>query len=150
MRFIPMISVFNFIHATLHHLEQSAGNIVLIGSINGARSFGWAGASPYVASKAAVMALGRNLAVELGPRNIRINTVCPGATDTDIHTSTRWRGEHPIARPIKYPDGNIPLTGWDRATPADIAQCVAYLASDLAKHVTGTEIFVDGGQSLIT
>jgi NAD(P)-dependent dehydrogenase (short-subunit alcohol dehydrogenase family) len=146
---VNVISVFNFVFASLKHLQESQGNIVLVGSINGSRSFGWAGASPYVASKAAVMALGRNFATEMGPRNVRINTVCPGATDTDIHTSTKWRGEYPVGRRVHYPEGSMPLTGKDRATPLDVAHSIAFLASDAASHITGTEIFIDAGQSLI-
>ena len=48
-----------------------------------------------------------------------------------------------------YPDGTIPLTKGVRGTPEDIAQTVAFLCSDAAKHITGTPIWVDGGQSLL-
>lgn len=146
---VNVMSVFNFAHYAIRHLEKTEGNIVLVGSINGSRSFGWAGASPYVASKAAVMALGRNFSTEFGPRKVRINTVCPGSTSTAIWESTKFRGKWPIGVPVHYPEGQMPLKGNENATPAQVADAILFLASDAASHVTGTEIFIDAGQSLV-
>jgi NAD(P)-dependent dehydrogenase (short-subunit alcohol dehydrogenase family) len=50
---------------------------------------------------------------------------------------------------VDYVDGRIPLTGGDPGDPRDVADAVLYLASDLSKHVTGAEIVVDGGESLM-
>lgn len=146
---INVFGVFNFLHFGLKYIEQTKGSFTLLGSINGSRSFKWAGASPYVSSKSAIIGLGRNLATEFGPRGVRINTVCPGATTTNIHDSTDWRGEWPVGRRVKYPDGSMPLTGEENATPEDVAKAILFLTSDDAKHITGTELFVDAGQSLI-
>lgn len=146
---INVFGVFNFVHFGLKYLEPTRGSVTLLGSINGSRSFKWAGASPYVSSKSAIVGLGRNLATEFGPRGVRINTVCPGATSTNIQDSTDWRGEWPVGRRIKYPDGSMPLTGDEYATPEDVARAILFLSSDDAKHITGTELFVDAGQSLI-
>ncbi len=145
---VNVVGIYNYLIPAVAHLEASGGSVVLVGSINGSRSFSWAGASPYCASKAAVMALGRSLAVELGPRGIRVNTVCPGSVDTNIHETTKWRGEGPVGRPKKFPEGSMPLTGWQSAEAKDVAEAIAFLASDAAKHITGTELFIDGGQSL--
>jgi NAD(P)-dependent dehydrogenase (short-subunit alcohol dehydrogenase family) len=146
---INVFGSMHFIQLAAEHLEKSKGNIVLIGSINGSRTFGWAGAVPYTTSKAAILALGRALAVGFGPRGIRVNTVCPGQTDTNIHGSMTWTGDYSVGRPKKHPEGSIPLTGRESATVEDVASAILFLASDAAKHITGTEIFVDGGQSLI-
>lgn len=143
-----VVALFNYMNPAVSLLEASQGSVVLVGSINGSRNFSWAGASPYVASKAAVMALGRNWAVELGPRGIRVNTVCPGQVETNINSTIKWRGEGPVGRPKKYPEGSMPLTGWKGADPVDVAEAIRYLVSAAAKHVTGTEIFIDAGQSL--
>ena len=146
---VNVFGMVNFIHASAKHLEATGGSIMLLGSINGSRSFKWAGAAPYIASKAAVVALGRNLATEFGPRGIRINTICPGQTDTNIHSSIAWRGEGPVGRPVHYPDGSMPLTGRVSATTEDVVRAIMFLSSDMSKHITGTELFVDAGQSLI-
>ncbi|MEI7578011.1 MAG: SDR family NAD(P)-dependent oxidoreductase [Armatimonadota bacterium] len=145
---INVVGVYNYIIPALPHLENSNGSIILVGSINGSRQFSWAGASPYIATKAAIVAMGRNLAVELGPRGIRVNTVCPGYIKTNILDSTHWRGEWPVGRPKKFPEGDNPLTGRDPGTVEDVAEAIAFLASDVAKHISGTELFIDGGQSL--
>lgn len=145
---VNVVGIYNYLIPAVGHLEAAGGSVTLVGSINGSRSFSWAGASPYVASKAAVMALGRNLAVELGPRGVRVNTVCPGSVDTNIHETTKWRGEGPVGRPKKFPEGSMPLTGWQSAEAKDVAEAIAFLASDAAKHITGTELFIDAGQSL--
>lgn len=145
---VNIIGVYNFLIPALTHLEANKGSITLVGSINGSRQFSWAGASPYIASKAAIVAMGRNLAVELGPRGIRINTVCPGYIKTNILESTTWRGDWPVGRPKKYPEGDNPLTGKEPGTAQDVAEAIAFLASDAAKHINGTELFIDGGQSL--
>ena len=145
---VNVIGVYNFIIPAVAHLEVSGGSIALVGSINGSRQFSWAGASPYVASKAAVMGLGRSLAVELGPRGIRINTVCPGSIKTNILESTQWRGGWPVGRPRHYPEGDSPLTGKVPGEAMDVAEAIAFLASDAAKHISGTELFIDAGQSL--
>jgi NAD(P)-dependent dehydrogenase (short-subunit alcohol dehydrogenase family) len=145
---VNLIGVYNYIIPAIPHLEASQGSITLVGSINGSRQFSWAGASPYVASKAAVMALGRSLAVELGPRGIRVNTVCPGSIKTNILESTAWRGGWPVGRPRHYPEGDSPLSGKVPGEARDVAEAIAFLASDAAKHITGTELFIDGAQSL--
>lgn len=97
--------------------------------------------APYNASKAGVVALTRQLAVELAPRRIRVNTVCPGVIDT------------PMLRVMDDPEAGerflregVPLQRL--GAPAEVAQAIAFLASDAAAYITGVALPVDGGLSL--
>jgi len=130
-------------------LVRQGGAVVVVSSMNGTRTFTTAGASAYSTSKAGQVAFARMAAVELGPRGVRVNTVCPGAIDTDIMDNTEVRGTQDLGVPAEYPQGQIPLTGEESGSSAQVADVIAFLVSDGASHVTGTEVFVDGGQSLI-
>eukprot|EP01113_Clastostelium_recurvatum_P045887 TRINITY_DN7955_c0_g2_i1.p1 TRINITY_DN7955_c0_g2~~TRINITY_DN7955_c0_g2_i1.p1 ORF type:complete len:276 (+),score=42.42 TRINITY_DN7955_c0_g2_i1:34-828(+) len=125
----------------------SLGNIIVVSSINGTRIFVNTGASAYATSKAGQLALVKMLAPELAQDHIRINCVCPGAIDTDIGENTEHRNLDDIRLPIEYPQGYIPLTGKKPGESRDVAEAILYLAN--ATHVTGTELYVDGGESLI-
>ncbi|MFC8192852.1 SDR family oxidoreductase [Cellulomonas sp. NPDC057328] len=130
-------------------LVRQGGAVVVVASINGTRTFSNSGASAYATSKAGQVAFARMAAVELGPRGVRVNSVCPGAIDTEIDDNTEQRGTEGLGVPAEYPEGQIPLTGERSGSAAQVADTIAYLVSDAASHVTGTEVFVDGGQSLI-
>ncbi|PFG44549.1 NAD(P)-dependent dehydrogenase (short-subunit alcohol dehydrogenase family) [Isoptericola jiangsuensis] len=130
-------------------LVRQGGAVVVVSSINGNRTFTTPGASAYSTSKAGQVAFARMAAVELGPRGVRVNTVCPGAIDTEIDDNTEQRDNSDLGLPVEYPAGQIPLTGTEPGSAAQVADAVAFLVSDAASHVTGTEVFVDGGQSLI-
>ncbi len=138
------------IHFAVPYLRKSAKSaIVVISSINGTRTFTSAGASAYTATKAAQVALVKQLAVELAGDRIRINAVCPGAIDTSIENNTTRRDTESVEVPVEFPDGDIPLTGGKSGKSSEVASVVTFLASDAARHVTGSVIFVDGAQSLI-
>ena len=92
----------------------------------------------YCATKHAVEGLTKALAVELAPSNIRINSVAPTFVDTPL---TRPMLEDPDFK--QFVMSKIPLG--ELADPGDVANAVVYLASDLAKMVTGTSLVVDGG-----
>ncbi len=124
------------------------GSVVVTSSVNGTRMFSNAGASAYATSKAGQVAFAKMLAVELGPEQIRVNVICPGSIDTEIEQNTERRGEQ-VGRPADYPEGQIPLTGPTPGSSAQVADLVAFLASDAASHITGTEVWIDGGQSLL-
>ncbi|QCB94827.1 SDR family oxidoreductase [Cellulomonas shaoxiangyii] len=130
-------------------LVRQGGAVVVISSMNGTRTFTTAGASAYSTSKAGQVAFARMMAVELGPRGVRVNSVCPGAIDTNILDSTEQRGTEDVGVPVEFPEGQIPLTGDESGSAAQVADVVSFLVSDAAGHVTGSEVFVDGGQSLI-
>jgi 3-oxoacyl-[acyl-carrier protein] reductase len=122
--------------AAVKAFKISGGSIVNISSINGSRPV--AGASVYSASKAAVDALTKSLAIELAPRRIRVNAVAPGTTDTDLLRSV-------LAPELEAGIVEHTLYGRRLGQPADIAEVVAFLASTEAEWITGQIINASGG-----
>jgi NAD(P)-dependent dehydrogenase (short-subunit alcohol dehydrogenase family) len=88
-------------------------------------------------------------ALELAKDKIRVNAVCPGAISTNIEDSTERRSIEGLHLPVEFPDGDVPLTGGEPGRPEQVAQLIAFLASDAAAHITGSEIFIEGAQSLL-
>ena len=115
-------------------MKARFGRIVNIGSIVG--SAGNPGQVNYVAAKAGLVGLTKALAQEVGSRGITVNCVAPGFIDTDM---TKALTEDQKTRLLDH----IPLGRMGR--PEDIAEAVAYLASDEAGYVTGTTLHVNGG-----
>lgn len=144
-----LTGTFLTVHCAVPLLVRQGGAIVVVSSINGTRTFTTKGASAYATSKAGQVAFARMAAVELGPRGVRVNSVCPGAIDTEIEDNTERRHTEGLGVAAEHPEGQIPLTGKEPGVAAQVADAIAYLVSDAASHVTGTEVFVDGGQSLI-
>lgn len=137
------------LHLAVPHLRRQGGSIVIVSSINGNRTFSSAGASAYSVTKAGQVAMAQQLALELGEDRIRVNAVCPGAIDTEIDDNTSKRNTEDADVPVEFPEGDIPLTGGKPGRSADVADVIAFLVSDAARHVTGVPIYVDGGQSLL-
>lgn len=138
------------LHLTVPHLRRNGGgSIIVVSSINGTRTFTTPGATAYSATKAGQLAMVQQLAVELGQDRIRINAVCPGAIDTKIddNTSTRELDRLDIVQPPQRLE--IPLTGGTSGTAQEVAAVIGFLASDAARHITGTPVWIDGAQSLI-
>lgn len=138
------------LHLAVPMLKAAGGGaVVIVASINGARIATTAGATAYSAAKAGQVAIARQLALELGRHRIRVNAVLPGMTDTNIAENT-WRRNVESARwPVDFPAGDIPLTGGRGARPDDVADAIAMLLGDDSRHITGAELTVDGGQSLV-
>ena len=126
-------SIMLVIRASLEHMTDGA--IINLASQAG-RDGGGPGASAYGAAKGAVMTLTRGMAKELGP-NIRVNSLCPGMIDTDFHNVFT----KPEVRTMVA--GNTPLKR--EGLPVDVANAVAYLASDQSAFITGTNIDINGG-----
>lgn len=137
------------LHHAVPHMKKNGGSIVVISSINGTRTFTSPGATAYSATKAAQLAMVQQLALELGRHGIRINAVCPGAIETEIDDNTHIRKKDQTEVPVTFHDGDIPLTGGEPGTIEEVADVIGFLASDASRHVTGTPIWVDGGQSLL-
>lgn len=136
-------------HAAVPHLKKQGGSVIVVSSINGNRTFNAPGATAYAATKAAQVAIAQQLALELGRHKIRVNAVCPGAIETSIDDSTTVRREQDTAVPVEFPQGDIPITDGQAGESEDVAEVILFLASDRSRHVTGTPIYVDGGQGLL-
>jgi len=136
-------------YAVPHLRKQQGTSVIITSSVNGTRMFSNTGATAYACSKAAQVAFAKMVALELAEDRIRVNVICPGAIATDISESTQARDLEKVRQPVEYPEGKIPLTDGKPGTSEQVAQLVLFLASDAASHITGTEIWIDGGQSLL-
>lgn len=137
------------LHFAVPHLKKAGGSVIIVSSINGNRTFTTGGATAYSVTKAGQVAMAQQLALELGKYKIRVNAVCPGAIDTEIDDNTDRQNTEAATIPVEFPEGDIPITGGKPGKGKDVADVIAFLASDAARHVTGVPIYVDGGQSLL-
>lgn len=131
------------------YLKQQGGSVIITSSVNGTRIFSNSGATAYSCTKAAQVAFAKMLAVELAEQRVRVNVICPGAIDTNINESTEARNLDEIREPVEFPEGKIPLTDGEPGSAEQVAQLVLFLASDAASHITGTELWIDGAESLL-
>ncbi len=125
-------AVFVAVQAAVAHM-RAGGRIITVGSVTADRS-GFAGASVYSMTKAAVAALTRGMARDLGSRGITVNTVQPGPTETDMNPDENVRA---VLRQM------LALGRLGKDT--EIASLVAYLAAPEASFVTGAAFTIDGG-----
>jgi NAD(P)-dependent dehydrogenase (short-subunit alcohol dehydrogenase family) len=131
--------------AAVRHLEAGgAGSIINQGSV--AALVGVANFAAYCAAKGAVVALTRSMAIDLAPRGIRVNVICPGTVFTPLmEPMLTARGDGDMDKGLsmtvaKYPVGRL-------GTPEDIARVALFLASDDAAFVTGATFTADGGMT---
>lgn len=129
--------------------KQGGGSVIVTSSINGTRVFSNSGASAYSSTKAGQVALTQMLALELAKDRIRVNVICPGAIETEIEESTERRDLDKAKEPVEFPEGDIPLTDGKPGKAEQVAKLALFLASDDADHITGTPVWIDGGQSLL-
>lgn len=144
---INLTGVFNTFKAGLKHMDKSGwGRMVAIASTAGLQGGGYI--SAYSASKHGVVGLVRSLAVELGPKGITVNAICPGYIDTpmtdrtlsNIATKTGMSRDEATRHLLKdVPTGRF-------ITPEEVAGSVLWLCSDAARSVNGETVVIDGGQ----
>lgn len=135
---VNLKSVFLCSKHVIPHLLQRGGSIINTSSVTGIT--GVRNRAAYSATKGAMVALTRNMALDYAQHQIRVNCVCPGFTRTpladallqDPQKERRLVGMHPLGR---------------LGTPQDVANAVVFLASDLASWITGQALIVDGGFS---
>jgi len=119
--------------------ERGGGAVVIISSIGGLRGTGVLGA--YGISKAADFALARNLAIEWGPKNVRVNCIAPGLVQTDFARALWENPENLAKRNAQTPLRRI-------GQPNEIGPIAAFLASPAASFITGQVIVADGGVTI--
>lgn len=136
---VQLKGAFNCLQTVLPSMLKEGGSIVFIGSI-AADNVPPTKQSDYVVSKAALAALARSLAVEYGPKNIRINVIAPGMTQTDLTAELPQKAKEltRMTTPLRQ-----------LGTPEDVAGVVSFLMSPSARHLTGETIRVCGGSVMI-
>jgi 3-oxoacyl-[acyl-carrier protein] reductase len=133
-----VVGPYSLVRSVRPHLAATGASIVLISSV--------AGLIPapsmlaYSVAKAGVLSLARNLAVALAP-NIRVNAVAPGFVRTDMNASL-----HKESKTREAIQRSIPRNRWGEAD--DVAAAVVFLASDMARFITGETLIIDGGASI--
>jgi len=132
---VNLKSVFNLTKAVIRPMmKQRAGSIINMSSVVGLK--GNAGQANYAASKSGILGFTKSVALELGSRNIRCNTIAPGFIETEMTAKLNeevvqgWRDTIPLKR---------------GGTPEDVANACVFLASDMSAYITGQTLSVDGG-----
>jgi NAD(P)-dependent dehydrogenase (short-subunit alcohol dehydrogenase family) len=146
---INLRGTFLSVHYAVPLMRPKGGSIVITSSINGTRTFSNGGASAYSTTKAGQVAFAQMMALELAQYKIRVNVICPGAIESEIEDNTEERNTDKAKVPAQYPKGKVPLTNGKPGKSEDVADLVAFLASDKSRHITGTPIWIDGGESLL-
>jgi NAD(P)-dependent dehydrogenase (short-subunit alcohol dehydrogenase family) len=146
---VNLKGTFLTIKYSVPHLKKQGGSVIVTSSVNGTRIFSNTGATAYSSSKAAQVAFAKMVALELAKHRIRVNVICPGAIETNIEESTEKRDLESVQEPVQFPKGEIPLTGGEPGKADQVAQLVLFLASDASNLISGTEIWIDGTESLL-
>lgn len=140
---VNLRGAFLLTQAVVPLFAESGGAIVNISSIHASHAF--RDSIPYACSKAGMVALTRNLALELSSRRIRVNCICPGYIDTRLWEEYLRNSANPKAL-AEQTTALHPLGR--RGIPADVSEAVLFLASDNSAFITGTDLIVDGGLTL--
>jgi NAD(P)-dependent dehydrogenase (short-subunit alcohol dehydrogenase family) len=136
-------AVFHLMRLAAPHLITTRGNVVNVSSVTGLRSF--PGILAYAVSKAAVDQLTRCAALELAAKGVRVNAVNPGVVVTEAHMSGGMPAEN-YERFLEHSRTTHPMGRV--AQPEEIAELIAFLASERASWITGVTYSIDGGRAL--
>jgi NAD(P)-dependent dehydrogenase (short-subunit alcohol dehydrogenase family) len=146
---INLKGTFLTIKYAVPYLKRQGGSVIVTASVNGTRIFSNTGATAYSTSKAGQVAMAKMLALELAEHKVRVNVICPGAIETAIDENTEQRDLEHVRIPVEFPEGSQPLTHGQPGTAEQVAKLVLFLASDASDHITGTEMWIDGAESLL-
>jgi glucose 1-dehydrogenase len=135
---VNLKGMFFLTQAFVQYVKENKRSAVIVNNSSVHEELPFPNFAAYCASKGALQMVMRNLAVELAPLNIRINNVAPGAIKTPINADLLSKPEL-----ISAVQNNISLRRFGE--PEDVANVMAFLASDDAKYVTGSTYYVDGG-----
>jgi NAD(P)-dependent dehydrogenase (short-subunit alcohol dehydrogenase family) len=125
--------------------QRSGGAIVNLSSVDGFRP-SYPGFSAYGAAKGGILQLTRNLALELAPYAIRVNSIAPGSIETEGAAKAAGSAALSAADRAELAAGLIEKIPLGRVgSPRDIGTAACFLASDAASYITGTNLLVDGG-----
>lgn len=146
---INLRGTFATVKYAIPHLKEQGGSILINSSINGNRVFSNIGFSAYSTTKAGQVAFMKMAALELAQYKIRVNAICPGAITTNIDDNTYPSDDlEEVKIPVEFPEGDQPLEKGP-GSPEQVAKLALFLASPDSDHITGTEIYCDGAESLL-
>ncbi|KAA9004074.1 SDR family oxidoreductase [Paenibacillus spiritus] len=147
---INLRGTFATVKYAIPHLKAAGGGSILItSSINGNRVFSNIGFSAYSTTKAGQVAFMKMAALELAQFGIRVNAICPGAITTNIDQNTFPQEDlEEVKIPVEFPEGDQPLENGP-GKPKQVAKLALFLASDDSDHISGTEVYCDGTESLL-
>lgn len=142
---VNLTAVFKLTQLVVPHLLITKGNVVNVSSVNGQRSF--AGVLAYCVSKAGLDQFTRCVALELAPKGVRVNAVNPAVVVTDIHRRSgmdeaAYAAFLERSATLTHPLGRI-------GQPSEVAELIAYLASERASWITGVTYGIDGGRGIL-
>ena len=138
---VNLTAPFAIMQAALPGLIERKGNIVNVGSIAGVR--GQAYSAAYCASKGGIVMMTKAIALEYARRGVRVNSVCPGGVNTPLVEGVAKAMPPDLNEKLLQRAFNVLPPGF--ADPSEIAEAIAYLASDAARSVTGAAFMIDGG-----
>lgn len=146
---INLRGTFATVKYAIPHLKEKGGSILINSSINGNRVFSNIGFSAYSTTKAGQVAFMKMAALELAQYKIRVNAICPGAITTNIDDNTYPSEDlKEVQIPVEFPEGDQPLEEGP-GRPDQVAKLALFLASNDSDHISGTEIYCDGAESLL-
>lgn len=143
---VNMKAVFLLSQIAIPHLIKTKGTIVNVSSICGQRSMPEVGV--YCMSKAALDMFTQCLALEVAPQGVRVNSVNPGTVVSLLARRGLGLNDEEYAKFLEIQGAKHPLGGVGQ--PDDVANTIAFLASDMARFITGQLVFVDGGRHCIS